>query len=237
MSRPQPMPSEHETWTARDAILLRTAQIIYAVEHDEFHVVDGLPVEFAVAGTYPDNRIVLAAPSALHSYQALGDGTYQQDSSMFFTTGGLGLAMTAGHLAGQAMGNSRRRAAAAEAATERWRHIDGGMAYVNQYGIYLATPTDILPWPWDAIVSAKMVNRRQFAMIGDSSDRGRVRYIFESDAAELMFAFWAMVRQPQHPQLAQRVWLLPEFLEKYRRMWGANAFDFWADGAGRHLES
>lgn len=41
--------------------------------------------------------------------------------------------------AGQAMGNSRRRAAAAAASVPRWRTIDTGAVFVSTHGFYLQT--------------------------------------------------------------------------------------------------
>lgn len=212
----------------RDQVLLRTAQIMHAVRHDEFDRIDGIPVEFGVDGSYPDNRIVLASPFELFSYEAAGDGTYVRNDGFFFATGGIGLGLTAASMIGRAAGNSARRQAAQDAATPRWRVIDQGYVYINQYGFFLRTPTDLLRWMWGSIETARMIDRRQFAMLGNSSS-GRVNYVVSSDAAELLFAFWALARQPQHPQLAQRVWLLPEWLDQYRKVMGPEAFDFWND--------
>ncbi|UYG17757.1 hypothetical protein BRM3_04870 [Brachybacterium huguangmaarense] len=228
--------TDGSAWTARDQTLLRTAQIIHAIEHGEYDRIDALDVDFAVHGSFPDNKIVLAAPCELYSYQALGDGSYTHDSSMFLATGRGGLAMTAGVAAGRAIGNSRRRAAAARDATPHWHRIDGGLVFVNQFGFYLSTPTNLLWWNWDSILSGRMLARRQFALLGES-ETGRVNYVVESDAAELVFAFWAMVRQSRHSQLAQRVWLLPEWLAKYRAHLGDRAFDFTAPPGPPAIES
>lgn len=222
---PASAPGPSGPWTPRDQTLLRTAQIMYAIEHGEYDRIDGIPVDFGLAGDYPDNRIVLAAPFEVLSFEAVGDGSYQHDSGFFFATGQVGLAITAGAAIGRAVGNSRRRQQAAQAATPQWHVIDQGMVHVNQFGLYLRTPTDLLEWDWESIITGRMIERGQFAMLGESA-QGRVNYVIVSDAAELIFAFWATVRQPQHPQLAQRIWLLPEWVAHHRAHFGAQAFDF-----------
>lgn len=216
-------PATPDQWTARDQALLRTAQIMYAIEHAEYDRIVEVPVNFAVSGSYPDNKIVLSAPFTLHSFQAMGDGSYWHESGFFLSSSTLAVGA---FLAAEAIGNSSRRNAAANAATPRWHTIDAGIVFVNQYGFYLRTATNLLWWNWESILEGQLIAPGQFALLGQSDNRGRVNYVISSDAAELLFAFWATVRQPQHLQMRQRAWLIPSWFEKYRAVFGAQAFDF-----------
>lgn len=219
-------PDQSSEWTARDQTLLRTAQIMYALGRGEYDRIDPLSVSFAVGGSYPDNKIVLNAPFTLYSFEATGDGSYQHNSGFFFATGGVGLALTGAYMVGRAIGNANRRNAAAQAATPTWHPIDTGFIFVNQYGFYLRTPVNLLWWNWASIAEAQMIAPRQFAMLGDAGNRGRVNYVIDSDAAELVFALWASAQVPQHAQLRQRIWLIPAWFEKYRATFGTRSFNF-----------
>lgn len=214
-------------WTPRDETLLRTASILEAIASDRFGTIDALLVPFAVDGQWPDNKIIAMAPFVLHSYQGQGDASYMHDNGFFFATGGAGLALTAGVGIARAVGNSRRRRAAEQAAMAGWRTIDSGQAYANQYGFYFSTGHQLHFWNWESIQIGEMIARGQFSMIGQSV-QGPVHYCVESDIAELLFALWALARQPQHPQFLQRIWILPEWWEKVqvlRRAMASDGFD------------
>jgi hypothetical protein len=218
-------------WTFRDQMLLRTAQVVHAYVHGEFDQILPVPVEFAVGGSYPDNRIVAVAPFSLHSFESRGDGAYAHDNGFFFATGGVGLAITAGTAIGRAVGNARRRADAARAVQPAWYHLDDGMLCVNQFGFYLRTPTNLLWWDWDSILECHMVEPGRVGMLG-MTQAGQCTYLIQSDLAELVFASWAVRRQPQHAQFRHRVWLLPEWVDRYRATYGPEAFDFTAPFRG-----
>lgn len=188
---------------------------------------------FRVEGNYPENRIIANAPVIVHSYQAMGDGSYAHDSGFFFATGRGGLALTAGAAIGRAIGNSHRRAAAQRQAQPNWYPIDSGQVFVNQFGFYLRTRTDLLFWGWDSILECQMVDRGKVIFLGESL-QGRVNYILETDAAELIFALWSLVSQPMHVQFQQKIWLLPEWLEKYGRRFGEQAIDFLGETHPEH---
>lgn len=221
------MSGERPAWTPRDRMLLRTAQVVHAYVHGEFDRILPVPVDFAVGGSYPDNRIVANAPFALHSYETRGDGSSVHDGGFFVATGRGGLALTAGAAIGRAMGNARRRAAAARAAEPAWYLLDRGMLSVNQFGFYLRTATGLLWWDWDSILECQMIAPGQVGMLG-MTPAGQCTHLLESDLAELVFATWALTRQPQHSQLQARVWLLPDWVERYRAVYGPGAFDFTA---------
>ena len=212
-------------WTPRDQMLLRTAQVIHAYLHGEFDQIRPMPVDFAVAGSYPDHRIIAAAPYSRYAFKARGDGTSVHDGGFFFATGGLGLAMTAGVAIGRAVGNARRRARTEHLSTSAWHPLDRGSIYVNQFGFYLRTPTSLDGWGWGDILECQMLEPGRLALLGVSA-AGQRNYIVDSHLAELLFASWAIARQPQHWQFLQRVWLLPEWVERYRSVYGADAYDF-----------
>jgi hypothetical protein len=217
-------------WSRRDQMLLRTAQVVHAYVHGEFDQILPVPVEFAVGGSYPDNRIVAVAPFSLHSFESRTDGAYA--GGIFFATSRSGLTITAGTAIGRAVGNARRRATAARAAQPAWYHLDNGMLYVNQFGFYLRTPTSLVRWDWDSILECHMVEPGRVGMLG-MTPAGQCTYLIESDLAELVFASWAVRRQPQHAQFLRRVWLLPEWVARYRVVYGPEAFDFTAPFRGQ----
>jgi hypothetical protein len=218
-------------WSQRDQMLLRTAQVVHAYVHGEFDRILPVPVEFAVGGSYPDNRIVAVAPFSLHSFESRGDGAYAHDGGFFFAAGRGGLAITAGTAIGRAVGNARRRATAARTAQPAWYHLDNGMVCVNQFGFYLRTPTSLVWWDWGSILECHMVEPGRVGMLG-MTQAGQCTYLIESDLAELVFASWAVRRQPQHAQFLHRVWLLPEWVARYRAAYGPEAFDFTAPFRG-----
>lgn len=213
-------------WTPRDESLLRTAFAVHCILTDHFDEVPGIPVPFAVPGHFPQNRVIATAPFTLCSFQAAGDGSYVHDNGFFFATGEYGLALTAGVGLARAIGNSQRRNAAQADATRMWRPLDQGRIFINIDGFHLLTAGDLVTWDWQSIDLGQMVQRGQFAMVGNS-EQGRVSYVIESDLAELVFFLWAAHRQPQHPQLYQRVWLLPEWLNKYDAVRRPDDIDYW----------
>ncbi|QCU79192.1 hypothetical protein E7744_14440 [Citricoccus sp. SGAir0253] len=212
-------------WTPRDRMLLRTAQVVHAYVHGEFDQILPVAVDFAVDGTYPENRIVAVAPFRLYSYESRGDGSHAHDSRLFLAGGRTGLALTVGAAIGRSIGNARRRAEAARAAAPAWHHLDDGLLCVNQYGFYLRTPRSLVGWDWRSILECHMAAPRRVVMLG-STPAGQCTYLIESDLAELVFASWAGRRQPRHPQFLRRVWLLPDWLARYRAAYGPRAFDF-----------
>lgn len=212
-------------WTPRDRSLLRTAQVIHAYVHDEFDRIGHVSVDFAVPGTHPANRIIAVAPFRLYSLESRGDGTYTRDSGFFFASGRVGLAVTAGVALGRAVGNARRRAAASRNAVPSWREMDAGALCVNQFGFFLRTPTGLMGWGWDDILECSMVEPGRLVMLGTTA-AGQRTYLIQSDLAELVFASWAGKRQPLHEQFRHRVWLLPDWIQRYRAVFGAEAFDF-----------
>lgn len=213
-------------WTPRDESLLRTAFTIHCILTDHYDEVPGIPVPFAVPGHFPENRVIATAPFTLYSYQAVGDGSYERDNGFFFATGPYGLAATAEMGIARAVGNSHRRAAAQADATQMWRPVDQGRAFVNVDGFHLVAANDLVSWDWESIIMGQMAQRGQFSMVGNSQG-GRVSYAVESDLAELIFFLWAAHMQPQHPQLYQRVWLLPEWLDKYDAIRRPDDIDYW----------
>jgi hypothetical protein len=220
-------------WTPRDQMLLRTAQVIHAYLHGEFDQIHPIPVEFAVPGRYPENRVIAAAPYSRYALEARGDGTYTPDGGFFFATGGWGLALTAGAAIGRAVGNARRRARAEQMASSAWYPLDQGSIYVNQFGFYLRTPTGLDAWTWEDILECQMLEPGRWAMLG-VTPAGQCNFVVESDLAELVFASWALARQPQHWQFLRRVWLLPEWVERYRMVYGPEAYDFTQAFPGGH---
>lgn len=152
-------------------------------------------------------RVLASGPFQYLSHVASGDGTYQHDSGFLFATGRYGLLATGAVAAGRAIGNSRRRAAAARAATPRWQVVDSGQVYVSTHGFYLQTVAGrLLVWGWGPITSAQLLGPRLLQINGESTS-GHEVWMLESDWAELCFVLWSRVMHPQHPQRQGHVWI------------------------------
>ncbi len=163
-----------------------------------------------VASPFPPalgaGEVMLAeGPFELSTFRAVGDGSYVQRSAAVLPIGGGGLGLAAGALVAQGVVNRRRRAAAAAAATPRWVVDDGGMLWVATHGFYLQTARGLYPWPWQSIASAELFGPGQVHLHG-TSDGGQISWIIGSKWAELLFALWAMVRHPCHPQFVTGTW-------------------------------
>lgn len=162
-----------------------------------------------------DERVVGGGPFVLLDYSATGDGTYLRDGGFFFATGAAGLAITGLLAAGRAMGNARRRDAAAAAAVPRWRQIEQGVLYVSTAGFYLQTARALLPWSYAAVDAMWLVGPGALNFQGNS-DAGRISWVLASDWAELTFTLWARLMHPQHPQFTGRSWLPAGWIERAR---------------------
>ena len=160
-----------------------------------------------------DGEVMLAAGPFTRYVLAAGDATYQKSSAFFFATGAVGLAATAAVAVGQAWGNSRRKRRAERAARPRWDEAGGGLLTVSTHGFYLSGPHGVSPWPWAAVDTCE-VGRRGLVDLTGRSTTGPVRWLLETDWAELVFAMWALDRHPGHPRLADGAWLPPGWLER-----------------------
>ncbi len=166
----------------------------------------------------PDERVYTGGRFVLSDYGALGDGSYEHDGGFFFATGTLGLALTAGAMAGRAIGNNARRNQAAQDAQGRWKVIDQGQIFVGTHGFYLVPDTGgLLSWGYGHLTSAQMAGLGTLWMTG-SSDRGPITWIIQSGWAELIFTLWARLVHPQHQQYATGAWVPPGWADRIRAM-------------------
>lgn len=206
VSRPVPeQPSGPRPWTPRDAILLRTAQVLHALHHEEFDQIQGVPVDFAVPGVHPHNRVVAAAP---YTRMARGPRGGHLSQTLRSTLGrSLSSALPAGRSAAQ------------------WQVLDSGTVYINRSGFFLRNGVDLQTWSWDSILEARLMAPARLSLLTESP-RGHVNLLIDSDAAELVFGVWAAERQPMHPQYLQRIWLIPAWMQHYRSTFGPRAYPF-----------
>lgn len=158
------------------------------------------PTQFAA-----DEQLWSIGPFRLFDLRAPGDGTYVEDRSWFFATGALGLALSAGVLAGRKMGNDRRRRQAEEALVPRWIEIAAGDLYTGTHGFYMHSPNGLWSWSWLDIQSADVMGPGWLRFTGEGRG-GQVNWSLVSDWAELLFLAWAMARHPGHPQLVTGHW-------------------------------
>lgn len=157
-----------------------------------------------------EERVLALGGFELLTHRAVGDGSYVHDGGFFLAAGRGGLGLSAGVLAGRAIGNSRRRARAAADTVPRWVPDDGGTLWASTHGFYLQTPRGLFGWPWAPIVSAQLVGPGALHVQGHSVG-GPVSWVLRSDWAELVFVLWAMHVHPGHPQLVNGGWLPPQW--------------------------
>lgn len=171
------------------------------------------PTVFAL---WPGEVSFASASVVVESMRAAGDGSYVHSNTVAFGTGGVGLAMLAGSLAGSAIGNANRRAQAAAAAQVTWRHQLTGAITVTNMAFYLQDHTGLFRWDWDSIDLMQVAAFNVVVMQGRSED-GPITWRLTTHWAELVFVLWALNRHPQHPQLANWGWVPANWVE-----WAAN---------------
>ncbi|TRW42958.1 hypothetical protein [Georgenia yuyongxinii] len=211
---------EQPGWSERDRALWDTCEMVAAR-------VRGLPVHPPVPVGSPvrpvaDGETLLAAGPVTRYVVQAGDGSYRRSSGFFFATGAVGLAATAAVAAGQVLGNSRRKKAAGRDAAPRWVPAGTGLLTVSTHGFYISAPGGLAPWSYAAVGSCE-VGRPGLVDLSGQSTAGPVRWLLESDWAELLFAMWALAAHPTHPQLATGAWLPPGWLEHAARLRGGAA--------------
>lgn len=190
--------------TERDVALWFTERIVETLRARRFDELQPVATPFRTA--LGAGEVMLAeGPFELSTFRPVGDGSYVQRSTAVLPIGRRALGLAAGALVANGMANRRRRAAAAAAATPRWVVDDGGTLWVATHGFYLQTARGLYPWPWQSIAAAELVGPGQTHLQG-TSDSGQVSWIIGSRWAELLFALWAMVRHPAHPQFVTRTW-------------------------------
>lgn len=186
-------------WTARDAALWHTCDVLDALATDRVDLLAPVATTFP-ASIGAGERFLATAPYTLAEFFPLGDGSYRR--------------VQGGRMGGlpAAVGNARRRSAAAAAATPRWNPVESGWLFLSTHGFYLAG-SGIRPWPWTDVTAATMTAPGAVHLYGESA-AGAVSWTVHSDYAELLFAVWARTRHPDHPQLAAAAWLPPDWSER-----------------------
>lgn len=203
---------------AHDSAIWRTVWFNDLADRDRLSEAPAVPSVMAPS-IGQGERILADGSFTLLEFGAAGDGTYLHKSgggAFVMGSSGLVAASAAGMLAGaagRAMGNSSRRKAAAQAAQPHWRQIDSGGFTVSQFGFYLHTMNGIHVWSWWSITSAELVGPGQVMIVGNSH-RGAIRWILQSDWAELVFSMWARNRHPQHPQFVDGRWVPTGWIER-----------------------
>lgn len=189
-------------WGAADAALWHTLSIVASIENRE------VPEQRASTffALQPNELAFAAGPFAIDSLRAAGDGSYVQNSSFVFGTGVLGAAMTLGTLAANAGSNAARRNRAIQDAQVMWRPDSNGLITVTNQGFYIQTHSGHFRWSWSAIKLAQMSSFSVLVFQGESA-RGPVTWRLTSDWAELIFALWALMVHPSHPQFVDGSWV------------------------------
>ncbi len=191
-----------------DSALWRTTHIVSDLQHSR------VP-EYRVDTLFPlgQNEIAMTSGAVfVDAYRSAGDGSYVHSSGMVFGTGGLGVAMIAGSLIGNAAANSQRRREAEAKAAAAWRPEFSGTIFVTNSGFIVQTTAGLFPWDWPSIDLMQVVDFNRVILQGRSSS-GAITWRLASEWAELLFVLWALNRHPQHPQLRDGSWLPPGWIE------------------------
>ncbi|MEZ2389322.1 hypothetical protein AB6813_07205 [bacterium RCC_150] len=209
----KPVQNHDEQWTARDDALWATAELAVLTMRGQLAQRQPLAVPFAMRLGGTQEKVVAHGAFQLLAFHAPGDGSYTQSHGMMVATGRGGLAMMAGFAAAQAIGNASRRRQAARLTEPRWLPIDHGTVAVSNFGFYLHSASGIHAWNWNGIHMAQLVGPGQLNIDG-ISENGLVKWILQSDWAELIFMLWASVLNPTHPQMTGRTWLPADWITK-----------------------
>ncbi|PYI69091.1 hypothetical protein CVV68_04715 [Arthrobacter livingstonensis] len=191
----------------------KTAELAAAVLKSGLASHPTVAVPFALRFGGNDEGIYAHGPFQLLEFRANGDGSYVHNTSVVAATGRGAVPFMLGFAATQAIGNASRRSRAANLAQQRWQPIDRGTVAVSNYGFYMHTPATVMAWQWQHINLAELTGPGQLRIQGQS-ERGPINWILESDWAELIFVFWASVRNPTSPQFVTRTWLPQDWLTK-----------------------
>jgi hypothetical protein len=196
------------TWLSADTALWRTTHIVSDLMQSR------VP-EYRVDTLFPlgPNEIALAA-GAVHAdaYRSAGDGSYVHSSSMAFGTGGVGVALVAGSLIGNAAVNAKRRREAEANAAATWRPEFAGSIYVTSSGFVIQTADGLFPWDWQSIDLMEVAAFNLLVLQGRSA-KGAITWRLTSEWSELVFVLWALNHHPNHPQLRDGTWLPPGWIE------------------------
>ncbi|WP_028279242.1 hypothetical protein [Arthrobacter sp. H5] len=200
-------------WTARDETLWTTAEIAVLLKRGELDRRMPQAVPFAMQLGGHEEKIFVHGPFQLLAWVAPGDGSYMHNNSTMVAMGRGAVPAVLAFGAVRAMGNATRRARARELAQPRWIPIDHGTLSVGSFGFYMHTTHALHSWGWKSIHLASLTGPGSLQIDGQSAD-GPVRWILNSDWAELVFVLWASVCNPDHPQMTGRVWLPEDWATK-----------------------
>lgn len=203
MAKRTPSPAP-DVWTYRDEVLVATAHIVAATATGELDRLPRLASNLALS--YDDEQLVAVGDYRLDWWGANGDGTWSHAGGFAAGTGPIGIGLAVGSLIGNSVGRARARAEAADAAMIRWRPVDAGQVHITTHGLYLTGGRHgYRRFLWDHLQQADVVVPcvLQFSA---STDHGNQTWRLYSDWAELLFAYWALARNRNHPQWITGTW-------------------------------
>lgn len=203
--RPTPTASVRR-WTDHDTALWHTCDVLAKLRLGQAQALPVLAVPFAMKLGGHEEWILASGNYKWARWAALSDGSYLHNDSVFFATGGVGMALTAAFIGTRSIGNARRKRRAREDATPRWVWGNPGQIHVGTHGFYLQSTTGLVSWDWGSIDMLQIDAPATIRMQG-RGDSGPVNWMLTSIWAELVFVLWASTRNPNHPQLIDGSWL------------------------------
>jgi hypothetical protein len=197
----------------REQALQYTARIVRMAQTGKLKDQPCLAHTFAIDR---DEHLYAAGAYTLHWWGTLGDGSWSTSSFIAGGTGAVGMGMLVGSAIGNYNSRNRARRQAAANAALAWRPVDTGQVHVSDYGIYLTRGHHgIRRYRWTSITEADLHQPGVVFYNANTTD-GPVQYLLRSDWAELIFAFWCLARNPNHPRFIADTWIDRATIERSR---------------------
>ena len=210
-----PPPVRTPVWTHEELLLWETARVVGAIIRSE--PVHGHPAPFAMHLAGDGSEGLLVASGFQRRWLGIaGDGTYRTSTTFVGGFSPLGVVLGAATLGASAVGNARRRAKAARAATECWRPLDQGVVHVSTHGFYLDVAGRLFGFRWGCVQRMTLLAPGVVQFTAEMATGSVETYEVTSGAAEAMFAFWCLAACRSHPQFVGLVWLPEGFVSRVR---------------------
>lgn len=202
-------------WTSYESMLWETARVVGAVLRNE--ELPYKPCNFALSlGSGYDEVLIASAPFCRDWLGAIGNGDYQKSTTFVGGFSPVGVMLGAATLGASAIGNARRKSAAAAAASVVWRQLDAGLIHITTKGFYLEAQGQISPFGFWSIQRMDLIGPGNVQWSASMADGTSQTFRFASDAAEMAFVLWALACCPYHSQLHDFTWLPREFMDRVR---------------------
>jgi hypothetical protein len=228
--------AETSGWTEHETALWWTCQFGADISDPEKRKRPAVPVSFAMRngtgeyvyqwGAFQRSEFGVAPKVAQKSKQSTGflSSTGELIADITFgSSGALGadVLMSGAKASRVAVKNKRNQSQAQADAVPAWRALDSGNIYLTDFGYYIESDGEILPYPNGSIIKADMVSAGVIDVTHNMAGGKQRRFALNTIWAELIFVSWAARHCSGHPQFPSLGWLPPEFVARVQasRAW------------------